>query len=153
MEQNCVWLLHNFNIQRNYGVFKSKSPRILLNKYINFNKSEMEKLKIPHTVLDRRTLRFNSYRNLKLKVKLWLYRLFCTREIFITFVFYLNILFIEYTFRIYILLHIKKHYFIHFCCLFLKLSKAFRVSLSKFNFSFHLLFRATTEILLYSYYL
>ena len=35
---------------------------------------------------------------------------------------------IEYTFRIYILLHIKKHYFIHFYCLFLKSSKAFSVS-------------------------
>ena len=30
---------------------------------------------------------------------------------FLTFVFYLNI---KYTLRIYILLHIKKHYFIHF---------------------------------------
>ena len=43
----------------------------------------------------------------------------------------------------YILLHIKKHYFIHFCCLFLKLSKAFSVSLSvkksfwKYNFWMH----------------
>ena len=31
----------------------------------------------------------------------------------------------------YILLHIKKHYFIHFCYLFLKLLKAFSVSFSK----------------------
>ena len=37
-------------------------------------------------------------------------------------------------FRIYILLHIKKHYLIYFCCLFLKSSKAFNVSLS---FSYH----------------
>ena len=34
-------------------------------------------------------------------------------EIFLTFVFYLNVECIEYTFRIHILLHIKKHYFIH----------------------------------------
>ena len=34
-----------------------------------------------------------------------------------------------YHFQIYILLHIKKHYIIHFCCLFLKSSKAFSVSL------------------------
>ena len=33
------------------------------------------------------------------------------------------------------LLHIKKRYFIHFCCLFLKSSKAFSVSLSKIYFS------------------
>ena len=33
------------------------------------------------------------------------------------------------TFRIFMLLRIKKHYFIQFCCLFLKLSKAFTVSL------------------------
>ena len=37
---------------------------------------------------------------------------------------------IEYTFRIHILLHIKKHYFIHICCLFLKSLKAFNVYLS-----------------------
>ena len=30
----------------------------------------------------------------------------------------------------FILLHIKKHYFIHFCCLFLKSSKAFSISLN-----------------------
>ena len=39
----------------------------------------------------------------------------------------------EYTFRIYILLHTKKYYFIQFCCLFLNLAKAFSVSLSHFN--------------------
>ena len=33
---------------------------------------------------------------------------------FLTFVFYLNVQCIEYTFRIYIPLLIKKHYFIHF---------------------------------------
>ena len=40
---------------------------------------------------------------------------------FLRFVFYLNVCFIEYIFRIYTFLHIKKHYFIYFCCLFLKL--------------------------------
>ena len=38
---------------------------------------------------------------------------------------------IEYTFRINIVLYIKKHYFIHFCCLFLKLSKALSASLNE----------------------
>ena len=37
-----------------------------------------------------------------------LYRLFCPKEIFLTFVFYLNVQCIEYIFRRYVLLHIKK---------------------------------------------
>ena len=53
---------------------------------------------------------------------------------FLTFVFYLNLYCIEYTFRIYILLHIRKHYFIDFCCLLLKSSKAFSVSLKEWKF-------------------
>ena len=44
----------------------------------------------------------------------FLYHLFCPPEFFLTFVFYLNLQCIEYTFRIYILLYIKKIYFIHF---------------------------------------
>ena len=46
-------------------------------------------------------------------------------------VFYLNVQCIECTFRIYILLPIKKHSFIHFCRLFLKSSKACSASLMK----------------------
>ena len=49
---------------------------------------------------------------------------------FLTFVFYLIVWCIEKTLRIYILFHIKKHYFLHFCCLFWKSSKAFGVFLS-----------------------
>ena len=45
------------------------------------------------------------------------------------FVFNLNVQYTKYTLRIYILLPIKKYYFIHFCCLFLKSWKAFSVSL------------------------
>ena len=52
---------------------------------------------------------------------------------FLTFVFYLNVYCIEYASRIYILLHIKKYYCIHFCCLFVKLTKAFSVSLTHLN--------------------
>ena len=71
---------------------------------------------------------FSSYKNRKLKVKLvdeleltkekrghFLYYLFCPKDIFLIFVFYLNVQCIEYFFRIYILLHITKHYLIHFC--------------------------------------
>ena len=35
-----MWLFYYFNFERNYDVLKSKSPCILLNKNINFNKNE-----------------------------------------------------------------------------------------------------------------
>ena len=41
-EENCVWLFYYFNFKRSYDVLKSKSPCILLNKNINFNKNETE---------------------------------------------------------------------------------------------------------------
>ena len=41
-QQNYVWLFFCFNFERNYDVLKSKSPCILLNKNINFNKNETE---------------------------------------------------------------------------------------------------------------
>ena len=50
--------------------------------------------------------------------------LFCPEDIFLMFVFYLNLLCIERTFIISILLHIKKHCFLRFYCLFFKLGKA-----------------------------
>ena len=66
-EQNCVWLFYYFNFERN-----SKIPCILLNKNINFIKNEKEsKWEIPHTVFERQTLCISSYKNHKLKVKLW----------------------------------------------------------------------------------
>ena len=37
-----MWLLYHFHFERNYDVFKSKSPCILLNKNIDFNKNETE---------------------------------------------------------------------------------------------------------------
>ena len=60
------------NFESNYQVLKSKSLCILLNKNINLNKNETELMgKIPYTVLERRTLCFTSYKNRKLKAKLW----------------------------------------------------------------------------------
>ena len=44
----------------------------------------------------------------------FLYHLFCQKEFFLTFVFYLNVQSVEYTFRKYILLHIKRNYFVNF---------------------------------------
>ena len=69
-----MWLFYYFNSERNYDVLKSKCPCILLNKFINLNKNKTEsKMEIPHTVLERRrqTWCFSSYKNYKLKVKLW----------------------------------------------------------------------------------
>ena len=37
-----MWLFYYFNSEMNYNVLKSKSPCILLNKNINFNKSKTE---------------------------------------------------------------------------------------------------------------
>ena len=66
-----MWLFYYFSFERNYDVLKSESPCILLNQNINFNKNETElKRKISHTVLERRTLSFRSYKNWKLKVRL-----------------------------------------------------------------------------------
>ena len=41
-EEKCVWLFHYFHFESNYGVLKSKSLCILLNKNINFDKNETE---------------------------------------------------------------------------------------------------------------
>ena len=84
--------------------------------------------KIPQTVLERRTLCFSSFKNRRLKVKLWWAgaRERKKRAFFVPFILseekFFNICVlsqcIEYTFRIYILFHIKKHYFIHFLLVF-----------------------------------
>ena len=41
-KQIRMWLFYYFSFERNYDVLKSKSPCILLNKNINFNKNETE---------------------------------------------------------------------------------------------------------------
>ena len=68
-----LWVaFRHFNFEKNYDVLKSKTPCILLNKNINFNKNETEsRMKNPTHSFKRRTLCFSSYKNRKLKVKLW----------------------------------------------------------------------------------
>ena len=101
---NCAWRFYYFNFEGNYDLLKSKNPWILLNKNIKSNKTKRKrKWKISHTVLERRTFCFSSYKNRKLIVKLWelalakekrghfLYRLFCLKEIFLRFLFYLDV--------------------------------------------------------------
>ena len=140
-----MWLFYYFNFERNYDVLKSKNPCILWNKNINFNKNQKES-KIPHTVLERRTLCFSSYKNRKLKVKLsWVgprekskrtsfAPFILSKGNFLTFVFYLDVWYIEYIWlnRYYngILIFgiLKTLLHTHFC-LFLKSPKAFSVSL------------------------
>ena len=72
LKQNCVWLFYYFIFKTNCHMLKSKSPCILVNKNINFKTKLNRKWKIPPTVLERRTLRFSSSKNCKLKVNLWL---------------------------------------------------------------------------------
>ena len=68
---NYVCFFYYFNFEKTYEVLKSKSPCILSNKNINFDKNETEsKMENPtHTVFDRGILCFSSYKNRKLKVK------------------------------------------------------------------------------------
>ena len=64
-------IFYYFNFERNYEVFKSKSPCILLNKSINFNKSETElKIENPRHSFRETNLVLSSYKNSKLKIKL-----------------------------------------------------------------------------------
>ena len=144
-----------FYFERNYGVLKSKSSCFTLNKNIIFNKNETKsKMKnSTHSFSEMNLVWFSSYKNCELKIKLWWVGAHEKADcIFLTFIlserkfFNISVLpqFIVYWINfqnIHILLYIKKHYFIHFCCLFLKSSKGFSVSLkleknntSKINF-------------------
>ena len=148
-EQNCVWLLYYFYFERNYDELKSKSLCFLLNKNINFNKNETGlKMENPITVLERWTMCFSLYKNCKLKIKLMSWssqkkkRINFTKIKFILSIGHIFNIWVLFQFivylinfqniYIYILQHMKEHYSIHFCCLFLKSLKAFSVSLPSF---------------------
>ena len=139
-----MWLFHYFNFERNYDLLKSKSPWILLNKNINFSKNETEsKMENLQPVLERRTLRFSSFKNRKLKIKpCWAgARERKKRVFFVPFIlskgnFLKNLCFIS----VYIVLNTiqKIHTFTYqktllhtLLCLFLKSSKTFSVSLCR----------------------
>ena len=91
-----MWLYY-FNFERNYDVLNSKSPCILLNKNINFNKNKMES-KMENPTHNFRGNKKRDYKNRKLKKNCdqlelakeksghFLYRLFCSKEFFLTFV-------------------------------------------------------------------
>ena len=96
------------------------------------------KWKILHTVLKRPTLSFSSYKNHILKVKLWWAGARKKRPFFVLLILHEGNFFKICFVSMYIVLNtlseyaylfgIKKHYFIHFCCLFLKLLKDLYVS-------------------------
>ena len=105
-KQNCLWLFYYFHFERNYDVLKPKSPYILLNKNINVNKIETEwKMKNPTHTFRETNLVPQLTQELQIKMRTvmswsflrgqkrghFLYRWFCPKEIFLTFLFYLNI--------------------------------------------------------------
>ena len=132
-----MWLFYYFHFDRNCDVLKSKSPCILLTLV---KTKRNRKWRIPRTDLERWNLRFSSYKNCKLKVKLWWARERKKKAFFVPFILSeMNLFNIcvfsqrivdRINFQNYILLHIKKHYSTHYSCLLLKSSKAFNVSLS-----------------------
>ena len=89
-----LWIFYNFNFERKYDVLKS--PCILLNKNINFNKNGKS-----HTQFLKDEL--NSYKNHKIKLKLWwvgarerkkkvlFVPFILSKGFFLTLVFYLNL--------------------------------------------------------------
>ena len=141
-EQNCEWLFYSFSFEKNYDVWKSKHPCFLLNKNVNFNKNETEpKMENPTRSFRDKNLVLQLVWESRIKSKSvmsWssqkkkecIFRnVYFVRKIFFKHLFYLNIYRTEWTFRIYILSHIKKQYLIHFCYLVLKLPKVFGASL------------------------
>ena len=131
-----------------YDVLKSKSPCSLLNKNINFNINETESKTEDPTHSFRETNHISSHQNSKLNEKLWWVGT-CERKekaFLVPFIFSKENFFpkeicvlsqcIVYWIHFQNIhsLHIVKHCFILFCCLFLKLSKAFSVSLNVCNF-------------------
>ena len=126
-----MWLFCYFNFERSYYILKSKvSMYFIEQKHKTLIKTKQNlKLKIPHTVLEKWTLCFSSYKNQKLKVKLMSCKLvlFCLKRIFWRFV--LSQCKVYWTLSEYTYFTYQKHYFVHFCCLFLKSLKAFIVSL------------------------
>ena len=146
-----MWLFYYLPFERNYDVLKSNDLCILLNKNINFNQN----WKIRHTVLERRTMCFSSYKNRKLKVKLWWVGA-CERkkttffvplilsEVFLTFVFLSHCIVYWIHFQ-------NIHTFTYYAlfCLFLKSSKAFSASLNVKIMNTSMLFQKLSKWLLY----
>ena len=138
-----MWLFYYFKFERNYDALKSKSPCILLNKNMNLIKTKRNlKWKTPDIVLERLALCFSSYKTRKLKVKLWWVggRKRKKRAFFVPFIlpdgnFFKNCVLsqclVYWVHSQNILTFTNQKILLH-CCLFLKSSKAFSVSLNSF---------------------
>ena len=135
------WLFYYFSFERSYDVLKSKSSCILLNKNINFNKNKTElKMENPIHSFKEMSLLFQLIRKLKLnlwwvgarkrKKRAFLYRLFCPKGILSICV--LSQCTVMNTLSEYAYFYKSKTLRVGFCCSFLKLSKAFSVSLKDF---------------------
>ena len=103
--------------------FKVKKSMLYVKQKINFNKTRWNrKWKISHILLKRRTLCISSCKNHILKAKLWVGARKRKKSAFaLSGGNFFNICFVlmySETFRIFLLLHIKKHYFIHFLLVF-----------------------------------
>ena len=115
----------------------------MLNKSVNFNKNETES-RLENPTYSFRETNLVLQRNKSKTVMSWSSRKkkednFCTvyfvrKEFFFNICVLSQCIVYRIPFQIYIRLHIKKHYFVNFCCLFLKLLKAFSVSLRKTYF-------------------
>ena len=153
----CVTFLLFLFFARNYDVLRSKSPCISLNKNIKFHKNGTKsKMENCTYSLERLTMCFISYSNYELTVKLWWFGVFQKKKecmlcnaFFVQGKFFEQLGF-EWNFRIYILLHIKKYYFIHVCGLSLQSSKAFNVSFilvkPRLSFLLHLINNVTVNL-------
>ena len=139
-----MWTLHYFNFKSNYGVLKSKSQRISLIKSINLNKNETElkmenptntfrenlelaNKKIGHflyrlfcpkeiffniCVLSQCVVYWIQFQNM---IYIYIYIIFWNViSIYIRMWYIRNISHITYQKHFTYILHIKKHYFIHF---------------------------------------
>ena len=130
MEQYRVWLFYYFNFERNYEVLKSKSPCILLNKNINFNKNGTElKMENPTHGFRETNLVFQLLKESKIKsntVMSWsswkkkegilLRRLFCPKDILLNICVLSQCIVYGIHFQnIHTFAHQKTYYFMHFC--------------------------------------
>ena len=90
-EQICAWIFYCFNFERNYDVLKSKTSSILLTKIQTLIKTKLNQIKkIPHIILERRNLFFNSY-GARERKRGHFFTVYFDRRDFFKFLFYLNV--------------------------------------------------------------
>ena len=114
-----MWLFYYFKIELSYGVLKSKSPCILLNKNTKFDKNETEsKMENPtHSfrqtnlvlqLIEESRIKSKTLMswNRERKNKAFFVPFILSKRNFLISVFFLDVYCIEHTFRIYIYIYI-----------------------------------------------